>query len=85
MARSNDYNSASSQFFICNSDSASVKNLDGYYAAFGRVISGMNVVDTITQVTSAYASNGLISNKSLQAVITEMKLITYKEAMAAVQ
>ena len=85
MARNgSDPNSASSQFFICNSDSYSVQNLDGKYAAFGRVIKGMNVVDTITSVTSVYGdSNGTIYNKSLQAVITEMKLITYKEAMNA--
>ena len=47
MARSNDFNSASSQFFITNADSVF---LDGGYAAFGRVISGMDVVDEITAV-----------------------------------
>lgn len=85
MARGEDYNSASSQFFICNSTSYSVQALDGKYAAFGRVIKGMNVVDNITNVTSVYADakSGTIYNKSLQAVITEMKLITYKEAMNA--
>ena len=84
MARSNDPNSASSQFFICNSTSYNVQALDGKYAAFGRVIKGMNVVDNITAVTAPYGdSNGTIYNKSLQAVITEMKLITYKEAMNA--
>ncbi|MBQ8828471.1 MAG: peptidylprolyl isomerase [Clostridia bacterium] len=44
MARSNDYNSASSQFFIMHADYTS---LDGQYAAFGKVISGMDVVDAI--------------------------------------
>ena len=38
MARSSDYNSASSQFFIVQEDTTS---LDGQYAAFGKVISGM--------------------------------------------
>ncbi len=38
------YNSASSQFFICHDDAP---HLDGNYAAFGRVISGMDVVDEI--------------------------------------
>ena len=47
MARSNSYNSASSQFFICNDSNQSVSNLDGDYAAFGWVIEGMDVVDTI--------------------------------------
>ena len=46
MARSsNDYDSASSQFFICNADATS---LDGQYAAFGYVVEGLSVVDDIT-------------------------------------
>lgn len=44
MARATDYNSASSQFFICDSDYPS---WDGNYAAFGHVTSGMEVVDAI--------------------------------------
>ena len=48
MARSgNSMDSASSQFFICHADST---YLDGQYAAFGRVISGMDVVDKIANV-----------------------------------
>lgn len=43
-ARSNDPNSADSQFFICV---AAATNLDGNYSAYGRVTSGMNVVDQI--------------------------------------
>ena len=46
MARSNDMNSASSQFFICHEDAS---HLDGKYAAFGRVVEGMEVVDAIAQ------------------------------------
>ena len=46
MARSNDPDSASSQFFICNADASA--SLDGQYAAFGWVIEGMDVVDAIT-------------------------------------
>ena len=46
MARSQSYNSASSQFFICNADST---GLDGEYAAFGYVVQGMRVVDKITK------------------------------------
>ncbi|WP_244272720.1 peptidylprolyl isomerase [Natronincola peptidivorans] len=44
MARSMDPNSAGSQFFIMVSESP---HLDGDYAAFGRVINGMEVVDRI--------------------------------------
>lgn len=47
MARSNDPNSASSQFFICNADAS--ESLDGSYAAFGYVVDGMKVVDKITE------------------------------------
>ena len=57
MARSNDSNSASSQYFICNADA--VSSLDGNYAAFGYVVEGMSVVDEITDKVfpkTAYAS-----------------------------
>ena len=47
MARSTDYNSASSQFFICNADASA--SLDGKYAAFGYVVEGLSVVDDITK------------------------------------
>ena len=47
MARSDDKNSASSQFFICNADASS--SLDGNYAAFGYVVDGLSVVDKITE------------------------------------
>ena len=46
MARSTDYNSASSQFFIVLDDSAKL-SLDGQYAAFGHIIGGEDVVDHI--------------------------------------
>lgn len=78
MARRGDsYNSASSQFFICNATNRSVSSLDGQYAAFGRVVEGMNVVDAITQDFAIY--NGVIGNKLVQPVITEMKVIDYKK------
>ena len=44
MARSMDPNSAGSQFFIMHEDAP---HLDGQYAAFGHVVSGMDVVDEI--------------------------------------
>ena len=47
MARTPDKDSASSQFFICNGDS---EFLDGEYAAFGRVLSGMEEVDRIAKL-----------------------------------
>lgn len=47
MARSDDPNSASSQFFICNANAS--KSLDGNYAAFGYVVEGISVVDKVTE------------------------------------
>jgi len=47
MARSQDPNSAGSQFYICLKD---LPQLDGNYVVFGKVIKGMDVVDKIAQV-----------------------------------
>ena len=47
MARSSSPNSAGSQFFIMHQDA---KHLDGQYAAFGKVTSGLEVVDAIAKV-----------------------------------
>ncbi|MBQ3815299.1 MAG: peptidylprolyl isomerase [Clostridia bacterium] len=49
MARSKQMDSASSQFFIVQKDST---YLDGQYAAFGKVIEGMDVVDEIASVAT---------------------------------
>ena len=52
MARSYDPNSASSQFFIMHADAP---HLDGQYAAFGKVVSGIEAVDEIASIpTGAY-------------------------------
>lgn len=52
MARSQMFNSAGSQFFICD---ANDEFLDGQYAAFGKVIEGMDVVDKIAAVDKNHA------------------------------
>ncbi|MCH5297042.1 MAG: peptidylprolyl isomerase [Ruminococcus sp.] len=57
MARSNDPNSASSQFFIVHQDSTF---LDGQYAAFGVVTDGMDVVDKIAEDSNPVDNNGTI-------------------------
>jgi len=57
MARAGDPNSASSQFFIVHQDS---NFLDGEYAAFGRVVEGMDVVDAIAENTPAEAGSGAV-------------------------
>ena len=61
MARSQTYNSASSQFFIMQKDTDS---LNGNYAAFGNVTSGMDVVDAICQNTPVTDSNGTVPKES---------------------
>ena len=47
MARSSSPNSAGSQFFIMHEDA---KHLDGQYAAFGKLTSGLDVLDSIASV-----------------------------------
>lgn len=74
MARSSDsFNSASSQFFIVQKDST---YLDGNYAAFGYVISGMEVVDKIATEISPLAidDNGTIEYQN-QPVINSIKIV----------
>ena len=51
MARAMDPNSAGSQFFIMHQDAP---HLDGQYAAFGKVIKGIEVVDAIASVATNY-------------------------------
>ena len=56
MARANDMDSASSQFFICYSDKDTF--LDGQYAAFGMVTEGMDVVDAMACVETTKDEDG---------------------------
>ena len=51
MARSMDPNSAGSQFFIMHE---AAPHLDGQYAAFGKVIEGLDVVDEIASVETGF-------------------------------
>lgn len=70
MARSNDMNSASSQFFIVHKDSTF---LDGQYAAFGEVTDGMDVVDKIATDAKPVDGNGTIPS-SKQPVINSVTI-----------
>lgn len=66
-----NYDSASSQFFICHADSVF---LDGQYASFGEVVYGLEVVDAI----AAVQTNS--SDKPLEnVVITSIQFVTLKE------
>lgn len=71
MARSSDYDSASSQFFIVQSDST---YLDGQYAGFGKVTDGMDIVDKICEDTPVTDSNGTVEADK-QPVINTIKVI----------
>ncbi len=71
MARSSMPNSASSQFFIVHKDSTF---LDGQYAAFGTVTSGMEVVDKICAETAVEDDNGTVE-KNNQPVIEKITMI----------
>lgn len=64
MARSQDPNSASSQFFIMVADYPS---LDGNYSAFGQVVSGMDVVDAIV-TSGAGRPNGMVASDKAVAI-----------------
>lgn len=67
MARAQDYNSASSQFFIMHKDAA---YLDGAYAAFGQVTSGMEVVDKICADAKPIDGNGTIPAENQPKIIS---------------
>lgn len=71
MARSSMPNSASSQFFIVHQDSTF---LDGQYAAFGTVTSGMDVVDKICEDTVVEDNNGTVAAKN-QPIIEKITMI----------
>ena len=68
MARRNTpYDSATSQFFICNADASA--SLDGKYAGFGYVVAGLDVVLTVSEVE--VQSNGSENSKPVEPVVIE--------------
>lgn len=71
MARSQAYDSASSQFFIVQKDST---YLDGDYAVFGYVTDGIDIVDNICNNTPVTDSNGTVKKEN-QPVINTIKII----------
>ena len=68
MARSNNPDSASSQFFIMHQDN---DYLDGKYAAFGKVTDGMDVVDAIASVEVQYGLGGTEKSSPVTPVVIE--------------
>ena len=74
MARSNPYDSAGSQFFIMHKDAT---HLDGLYAAFGKVLEGMDVVDRIASVKTD-ANDRPLTEQKIASIRVDTKGVEYK-------
>ena len=75
MARSMAPNSAGSQFFIMHQDA---KHLDGQYAAFGKVTSGMDVVDAIAS-TKTGPNDRPVAEQKIASITVDTHGETYPE------
>lgn len=78
MARGNDKDSAGSQFFIMLGTS---NYLDGDYAAFGKVIDGMDIIDKIAknEKVSDSATGKLVHNLTITKAVIDLKGKEYSE------
>jgi len=75
MARmGNDPNSASCQFFICCDESQAVWNLDGQYASFGRVTSGVATLEALAS-TPVVAARGESSKPKVPVTIKRARVV----------
>ena len=75
MARSMMPNSAGSPFFIMHKDAP---HLDGAYAAFGKIIEGMNVVNKIAEVATDYSDRPM-EDQRMKTVTVETFGVNYGE------
>lgn len=75
MARSMMPNSAGSQFFIMHKDAP---HLDGAYAAFGKIIKGMDVVNKIAEVATDYSDRPM-EDQRMKTVTVETFGVDYDE------
>ena len=75
MARSQSPNSAGSQFFLMHENSP---HLDGQYAAFGKVTSGLEVIDAIASVKTNYQDRPLEDQK-IASITVDTHGETYPE------
>ena len=75
MARSMMPNSAGSQFFIMH---ANAPHLDGQYAAFGKVVEGLDVVDKIASVRTGWQEKP-VEEQKIQSMTVELFGETYPE------
>ncbi len=79
MARAQHPDSAGSQFFVMHADA---DYLDGQYAAFGRVIEGMDVVDEIATTKTDWYDRPFMEQK-MKSVTAETFGVTYDEPIKA--
>ncbi len=84
MARSTDPDSAGSQFFICTATNSSVAALDDAYAPFGKVISGLDIIKQISEVShdsSAGSSGGgkPTTNIVITSITVDTKGVEYRK------
>ena len=75
MARSNRPNSAGSQFFIMHADAP---HLDGAYASFGMVLTGMDVVDAIATTPRNSTTNKPYTEQKIKSITVDTKGIEYQ-------
>ena len=75
MARSGHPDSAGSQFFIMHKNAP---HLDGSYAAFGKVIEGMDIVDRIAETATDYSDKPL-ENQVMKTVTVDTFGVDYPE------
>ena len=75
--RATPFDSATSQFFICNADAS--KSLDGSYAAFGYVVAGLDVVLTVSEVEVTANSSGENSKPVETVTIEKICFVTPKQ------
>ena len=73
MARSQDPNSAGSQFFICLGDAAF---LNGQYTAFGKVIKGDDVLGKLGDVETTFSGNGEKSKPTSRQGVESIKIVS---------
>ena len=76
MARAMDPNSAGSQFFIMHADAP---HIDGSYAAFGKVIDGMGVVDSIASVRTNMFNDAPVTPVVIKSITVDTKGEEFKE------
>jgi len=71
MANSGPKNSASCQFFVCTADSANVFQLDGKHAAFGKLVSGVALLEAIASTPTVRDATGTLSRPSKKITIVK--------------